>query len=255
MATTNNIVLKGNYNSAVVINKPLSANGETVTLSSVTSVLRDGSVAENSSFSLGEATSATGRNSLATGFGTNASAANSMAQGVSAVTEYEKSYVWSGDDSEVHAAKGVGTFNVYTVGGAAGFYVGGKTLDLIVSESIAAGTAVLSADPQTFTGHNNFAKGVSASGITLGSESTADFSQGNLTVKDRDDGTSNTYAANTKFVTNAVSSAVRSLSSATDSAISSAVTKATSALMTSGDVCGIVEQYLKAALGDSILKG
>ena len=92
MARTNNIVLKGNYNSAVVINKSLSANGETVTLSSDTNVVRCGSVAENSSFSIGQSTSACGKNSIATGYGTAALANNAMDQGVSATTKYDPDY-------------------------------------------------------------------------------------------------------------------------------------------------------------------
>lgn len=245
MATTNNIVLKGNYNSAVVINKPLSANGESVTLSLNTNVVRAGSVASESSFSLGQSTTACGKNSIATGCGTKANAANSMAQGVSATTNYDNSYVWSGDDEAVHSANGAGTFNVYSKGGAAGFYVGGKTLDTMVLDAIKSNMAVLSADNQAFTGLNIFKKGITTNGITLSTNSTADFSNGTLTIHDQSVGTSDATAANTKFVTQSITS----LSAATYSAISSA----TSALMTSSDVCSIVEQYLKAALGDSII--
>lgn len=239
MAVTNNIVLKGNYSSSVVLNKPLSANGETVSLSSVTDVVRDGSEAENSSVSLGEGTVATGKHSLADGLGTKALGNYSVSLGVSAETEYERSFVWSGVGTEKKTAKGIGTFNVWPEGGSAGFYVGGTSLDRIIAGG-GSHWATLSGN-QTFIGNNSFAQSVTVSGITLNANTDADFSQGNLTVSDRDEGNSTNYAANTRFVTNALM------------AMSADFTKALSDTISEKRVCELIEAYLKKALGDSVI--
>ncbi len=239
---TNNIVLKGNYNSAVVINKPLSANGESVALAAGTNVYRAGSTALNTSYALGPDTVASGDYSIATGHGTKATGNYSRADGVNAAASHDYSYVWSGtataDGTNSGTSKGEGTYNVWTKDGVKGYYISGVPLETTIVNTVAENVAVLGANNK-FTGSNTF------NGLALSGGSTANLAGGTTIVSDIDEDDGDGAATNKKYVENRLSSL--------SGEIMAEVKAATGTVYTKEEVEKLIEDYLKAVLGDGVI--
>ena len=239
---TNNIVLKGNYNSAVVINKPLSANGESVALAVDTNVYRVGSTALNTSYALGPDTVASGNYSIATGHGTKATGDYSRADGVNAVASHDYSYVWSGtvtaDGERIGTSKGEGTYNVWTKDGVKGYYISGVPLETTIVNTVAENVAVLGAN-NTFTGSNTF------NGLTISNDSKADFTGGTTLVRNIDEDDEENTATNKKYVETRLDSV--------SADIMTKVAEATGTVYTKEEVVELIEDYLKAALGEGVI--
>lgn len=252
MATkANNIVLKGNYNSAVVMNKSLAANGETVSLSGVTSVVREGSTASNAALSLGEGTVATGAHSIATGKGCKAAANYSVAEGVSAEvqTGHDYSYVFNGNPNAAGKSMGTGTFNIYTRDSSKNVFIDGLPLSGFVNEYVSQSVAVLSSysgKPNRFTTGNVCTAGLTSDGFVLGSGTTADLANAKeVLVPTKKTGTADGTAASTKFVSDSVANL--------SSSVYGTIKAVTGEVYTKAEVESLIEDYLKKALGDDIL--
>lgn len=253
MAKLSTITLQGSYNSQVTLNKPLYINGDVV-VSSTTNIARnDKSKASNSSIALGINSTATGKSSLASaeeseatgdyssarGYKTKAQGNHSIADGVNATADKDYSYVWNFDPDNTHTTAATGTFNIWTDGGKNGFYINGENLSTIISTSTVQGAAVLTADAQTFTGKNTFNGDTTLNNLTLSNNTTATLNNGVVLVATQSKMDSSNKAASTAFVTNAIT------------ALSSQIYKDMS---NTTAVKKLIEEYLKAALGEDIIK-
>ena len=90
---------------------------------------------------------ATGANSFAYGNAVSALGGGSFAAGDRAVAQKYRQFVWNGADSEYDPFESygasAGTFCVNPQDGANGFYIGGKTLSGVISDSCAAIKSVI----------------------------------------------------------------------------------------------------------------
>lgn len=258
MAKLSTITLQGSYNSQVTLNKPLYINGDVVVSSTNNIARNDKTKASNSSIALGINSTATGKSSLASaeeseatgdyssarGYKTKAQGKHSIADGVNATADKDYSYIWNFDPDNTHTTAATGTFNIWTDGGKNGFYINGENLSTIISTSTVQGAAVLSAGsttkPQEFTGYNTFKNTTTVNGLTLANNTTANLNGGVVLVKTVEEKLDHSNkAASTAFVTDAIT------------ALSSQIYKDMS---NTTAVKKLIEDYLKAALGEDIIK-
>jgi trimeric autotransporter adhesin len=254
MAKLSTITLQGSYNSQVTLNKPTYINADSVVLSENTNIVKgDKANANNSSFAIGKNSKATGQSSLASaeeseatgdyssarGYKTKAQGKHSIADGVNSTANKDYSYIWNFDPDNTNTTAATGTFNIWTDGGTNGFFINGKSLSTIISTSTSQDAAVLTADAQTFTGKNTFNGDTTLNNLTLSNNTTATLNNGVVLVATQSKMDSSNKAASTAFVTDAI----RSLSSELYQKIAGETT-----------VKKLIEEYLKAALGEDIIK-